>query len=390
MEKKVIIIGAGVAGPVLAMQLQKTGYRAEVYEARAEDNTREGAFLGLTPNGLNILKEFVDLNLLKADYTPAAMKFYNGRGKQIAEINTGYQKQKYGVETIQIKRSDLNKYTREAAIAKGITFHFNKVCKEVLDGLGGVEAFFEDGTSAQGDILVACDGTFSLVRRQLFPKEDKPSYTKIISTGGYARLDKLSKPTDSINMTFGERGFFAYAVSNKGEIWWFNNYYRETEPTREEFQRTIKEEIKSYLLELHKNDDPVFSEIICASDDMIVYPVYDIPHLKRWYMGNICLIGDAAHAVSPHVGQGASLALEDTAILAGFLSKETKVEDAFKKFQEARQGRVKKIIKSARKIGDNKSKPSPIATWFRDKFIGGFIKGEIKKLDWVYGFRVDG
>jgi 2-polyprenyl-6-methoxyphenol hydroxylase-like FAD-dependent oxidoreductase len=389
MEKKAIIIGAGVAGPVLAMQLQKSGYVAEVYEARGKDNTKEGAFLGLTPNGLNVLKEFIDLNKLKADYTPGTMKFYNAKGKQIAELSTSYQKEKYGAETIQIKRSDLSRYTREAATAKGIAIHYQKVCVKVLDNASGVEAFFEDGTSASGDILVACDGTFSAVRKQLFPDAYKPSYTKLISTGGYARLDTLSKPTDSIHMTFGEKGFFAYAVSNKGDIWWFNNYHREGEPSREEFQGALNEEIKNYLLEVHKNDDPLFSKIIRASDEMIVYPVYDIPNLKKWYKANICLIGDAAHAVSPHVGQGASLALEDTAILAKLLDQESSVEQAFEKFQEARQERVKKIIKTARKIGDNKSKPNPIATWFRDKLIGVFIKGEMKKLDWVYGFRGD-
>lgn len=387
MEKKAIIIGAGVAGPVLAMQLQKSGYVAEVYEARDKNDTKEGAFLGLTPNGLNVLREFVDLNKFKADYTPGTMKFYNAKGKQIAELSTSYQKEKYGTETIQIKRSDLSKYTREAAAAKGIAIHYNKICVKVLDHAQGVEAFFEDGTSASGDILVACDGTFSAVRKQLFPEAYKPSYTKLISTGGYARLDGFLKPTDSIHMTFGERGFFAYAVSNKGEVWWFNNYHREGEPSREEFQRTLNEEIKNYLLEVHKNDDPLFSKIIRASDEMIVYPVYDIPTLKKWYKGNICLIGDAAHAVSPHVGQGASLALEDTAILARLLREEFSAEQAFEKFQEARQERVEKIIKTARKIGDNKSKPNPIATWFRDKLIGFFIEGEMKKLDWVYGFK---
>ncbi len=174
-----------------------------------------------------------------------------------------------------------------------------------------MEAEFEDGHIAYGEALIACDGAFSTVRRNIFPGKTKPSYTKNISTGGYVYLPELSIPLDSIHMSFGERRFFAYSVSNHGEIWWFNNYYRETEPSREEVQTILKDEIKDHLLEIHKNDNPIFSRIIKASHGVIAYPVYDIPKLENWYKNRICLLGDAAHATSPHIGQGASLALEE-------------------------------------------------------------------------------
>lgn len=126
MNKKVIIIGAGVAGPILALQLKKMGFDPEIFESRSEDNTKEGAFLGLTPNGLNVLKEFVDLRKFKEDYTPGSIKFFNSKGKKIADLETAYQKEQYGVETIQIKRSNLNKYARIAAKAAGIKYFMIK------------------------------------------------------------------------------------------------------------------------------------------------------------------------------------------------------------------------------------------------------------------------
>ncbi len=280
---KAIIIGAGIAGPVMAIQLKYLGYDVEIFESRLENNNSEGAFLGITPNGLNILKMFLSLDKLKEEYTSGSMRFYNQKGRQIAKFSSDYQKEKYGCETIQIKRAHLNKIIQSAAEEAGIKIHFQKKCVGIEAMQTHIQAEFEDGSNEYGDILIACDGTFSTIRKKIFPTAAKPTYTKNISTGGYARLPELPAPLDCINMTFGERGFFAYSVSNQGEIWWFNNYYRENEPSKYETQTTLKEEIKNRLLDIHKNDDPVFSRIINASKEIIAYPVYDIPRLENWY-----------------------------------------------------------------------------------------------------------
>lgn len=387
MNKKAIIIGAGVAGPILALQLKKIGFDSEIFESRSEDNTKEGAFLGLTPNGLNVLKEFIDLKLLKEDYTPGSMKFFNSKGKQIAELGTAYQKEQYGVETIQIKRSNLNKYARIAAKAAGIKISYDKKFIKYHETNEQVIAYFADGTSAAADIMIGCDGMFSEVRSQLFPDVSAIQYTKLISTGGYAKIPELSKPLDSIRMTFGERGFFAYSVSDQGEVWWFNNYSREQQPKPYEIENTLKIEIQDYLVNVHKNDDPLFSKIIRNSHEIIAYPVYDVPKLSHWYKGRVCLIGDAAHGISPHIGQGASLALEDTVVIAELLKLHKYYGTAFQIFQSERQSRVEKVIKSARKVGDTKTKTNPIAAWFRDRFIGFFIGKQIRQLDWIYGWN---
>jgi len=386
MIKKALIIGAGVAGPIMALQLKKNGIGSEIFESRSEDNTKEGAFLGFTPNGLNVLKEFVDPELLKEDYTPGSIKFFNSGGKQIATLETAYQKQKYGVETLQLKRAILNKYARMAATGAGIKIAYGKKLVRCHEENGQVTAYFADGTTATGDLLIGCDGMFSEVRKQLFPEVSALRYTKLISTGGYARLPGLSTPLDSIRMTFGERGFFAYSVSNNGEIWWFNNYFREEQPKPHEIEGILKPEIQDHLARVHQNDDPVFSRIIRNSYEIIAYPIYDVPRLEHWYKGRICLIGDAAHGISPHIGQGASLALEDTAVLAGLLKTHADHRLAFQAFQSERQPRVEKVIRSARKVGDTKTKTNPVAAWFRDRLIGFFIRKQIQQLDWIYGW----
>jgi 2-polyprenyl-6-methoxyphenol hydroxylase-like FAD-dependent oxidoreductase len=385
---KAIIIGAGVAGPILAIQLKDLGYDVEIFEARREEEMSEGLFLGFTPNGQNVLKHFVPLDELYKDYTTGSMQFYNQENRLIASLDNTFQKEKYGAETIQIKRSHLNHLAIKAATERGIAVNYGKKCVGIQETEENVTILFEDGSQATADLVFGADGTFSAVRNILFPGANKPVYMGNISTGGYASLPHMRWPLHAIQMIFGERAFFAYNVTNNGEIWWFNNYYRKQEPAKGELQSIMKNEILQDLLRIHKNDPPIITEILKASHELIAYPVYDIPSLKQWHTKRVCLLGDAAHAIAPHSGQGASLALEDTVCIANALLSATTPFEAFQLYQGQRQQRVEKIIKTTRKIGSQKSKPNRLATWFRDQLLGFFIKQTIKQIDWIYIYQI--
>ncbi len=192
-KKSAILIGAGIAGPIMALQLQKLGINSTIYESRAAENLRDGAFLGLTPNGLNILKEFMDIQTLKSDYTPAKMRFFNAKSVEIAVLDDAYQLEKYGAQTIQIKRAALSELLREKAVESGVSIVFDKKVVSVIEKNKKVTATFEDGTQAEADFLIGCDGTFSAVRKNIFPESSKPTYTKIISTGGYAKVPRIKR-----------------------------------------------------------------------------------------------------------------------------------------------------------------------------------------------------
>src|SRR5205085_9028258 len=131
-------------------------------------------------------------------------------------------------------------------------------------------------------------------------------------------------------------------------------------------------QLKNTLLELHKNDPEPIADIIKSADTIELYPVYDIPFLANWHNGRVCLIGDAAHATAPHIGQGASLALEDTIVLAQCIRDFATVETAFETFQSLRQARVQKIVREARKVGDSKTVPTKFQQFFRDLLLPFF------------------
>ncbi|MET3878613.1 NAD(P)/FAD-dependent oxidoreductase [Chitinophaga sp. OAE865] len=387
--KKVLIAGAGIAGPALAIALIKQGVGVSIIESRQKSQIEEGLFIGISPNGLNILRGLTDISRLYDDYCPGTLHFLNARGKCIASLDTASQKEQYGIESIQVRRSAITRLLHDKLASLGCTVEYDCRLESIDDSGGKITVRTSRGVSDDFDILIGADGIHSRCRSIVFPHSPGPVFTELLSTGAIVNMPDWQDTSGAINMTFGERAFFAYATSNKGEVWWFNNFYRKKEPDRRKIDPVLQQEIKTKLLKLHREDHHKITEIINATRDLFAYPIYDMPQLEKWYTKNICLIGDAAHAISPHTGQGASLALEDSAILAKCLTKYGEPEKAFQVFQALRQKRVEKVVAQARKIGKSKSKANPVATFFRDIFLKHFISLEKKKMDWVYSYKVD-
>jgi len=389
VTQKAIIIGCGISGPVMALFLRKIGIEATIYEAQTQHRDDAGTFLGISPNGLNVLNAFIPLDTVLTDFTPGRMSFFNAKNKNIGEIDNARQKELYGAETVQLKRGLLNKVVRTVAIENGIRIELGKKLKEISQTEKTATAFFDDGTSTTADFILGCDGIHSATRKLIFPDGPKIVYTGLLSTGGYSTLPNVKDLYGSIRMTFGEKSFFAYAVSNLGEVWWFNNIAQEKEPGRNELTKLELNQLKNILLDLHKNDPEPIVDIIKSANNVEIYPIYDIPFLEKWHKGRVCLLGDSAHATAPHIGQGASLALEDTLVLAKCIRDCPSLEAAFEKFQSLRQRRVQKIVKEARKVGDNKTVPNKFQQFFRDLLLPFFVKMEAKKMDWVYSYKTN-
>ncbi len=103
------------------------------------------------------------------------------------------------------------------------------------------------------------------------------------------------------------------------------------------------------------------------------------------------LIGDAAHAISPHAGQGASLALEDAMLLAKMLSDSVAShEQVFAKFVQQRRSRVERVIAEARRRGDGKRTLTPATAWIRDRVISAFARFSGARMNhWMYSYKID-
>jgi 2-polyprenyl-6-methoxyphenol hydroxylase-like FAD-dependent oxidoreductase len=391
--KKVLIVGCGIAGPVAAMFFKRAGIEAEIYEAQSAPDDYGGFFLNVASNGLDVLKTLgLDAQIAAEGFRCPRMVMWSGSGKRLGEVRNGAAAGQ-GAESVIMKRGVLHRILREAALRQEIKIVFGKQLKGILvTDEQQVIATFEDGTNATGDFLVGCDGIHSRTRQIVDPRAPAPTYTGLVSCGGFSHSATLPPTPDTQHFIFGKRAFFGYLVKPDGEIYWFNNLAYPGEPRRSELAAISQKEWQQKLLALHSGDQPFIQDIIRATEGAIGrHPIYDIPTLPKWHTGPLVLIGDAAHATSPSAGQGASLALEDAIVLAKCVRDIPRLEDAFAAYERLRRDRAEKVVQSSRDIGNQKAASNPIARWFRDLVLPFFLKRftNPSALAWIYSYNVD-
>jgi 2-polyprenyl-6-methoxyphenol hydroxylase-like FAD-dependent oxidoreductase len=390
-EKKALIIGGGIGGPTAAMALQRVGIEATVYEAYDRPVDSVGLFLNTASNGLDVLKTLnAHAPVIEGAFPAPRMVMWSGTGKRLGEVANGVRLPD-GTVSVIVKRGFLQRVLADEAMSRGVKIEYGKRLAGFEVVSDGVVARFEDGTQAEGDLLIGADGIHSRTRRILDPTAPEPTYTGLLSMGGYAHGSRIPPTPDSQHFVFGKRAFFGYLVKPSGEIYWFANLQRPDEPSREELAGTSSEEWKRHLLDLFSGDIELIGEIIKATQSEIgVYPVHDIPTMATWHRGSVALIGDAAHAVSPSAGQGASLAMEDALVIAKCLREIPDTEQAFAAYERLRRERAEKVVAYSRRIGNTKSL-GPIARWFRDLMMPFVLKhfANSNSHTWLYTYHVD-
>ena len=391
-KRKALIIGCGVAGPVVALFLQRAGIEAEIYEARAESTDYGGSFLNMACNGLGVLKTLGLDDQVSSQGSPIPrMSIWSGKGKRLGEVRNGARAE-VGAPSINILRSRLHQVLREGAEQRRIKMSFGKKLAGLSTGEQGVIATFEDGTTAEGSFLVGCDGVHSRTRQLINPDAPTPQYTGLISTGGFAQHSSFPPTPDTMHFIFGQRAFFGYHISSSGEMYWFVNFSQRSAPARGDVDMIVSDEWQERMLDLFRGDLPLISEMIRATQSPIIgYPIYDISTQPIWQKGPVVLVGDAIHAVSPGAGQGASLAIEDAIVLAKCLRDREDHALAFAIYERLRRARVEHMVRYGRSLGQAKVMTNPIQVWFRDMLMPFFLKrfANPAALDWVYSYKVD-
>jgi len=361
-----IIIGGGIAGPATAMALAKAGLEATVYEARPHGADGGGVMLTLAVNGIDALRTLgADAAAVAAGFPTPQITLRTHTGKRLGVTSTGGALAD-GTVAHTIRRADLYQALHSKAVARRITVLHGKRLVGAQEYPGGVQATFADGTQAQADILVGCDGVHSTVRGLIDPAAPAPSYAGLLNTGGFASGVTVAAPPGSYEMIFGKRAFFGYATAPGGQVWWFANLPQHREPARGEAEMVSAAQWRHRLTEIYAEDAGPALELIAATPGFApMTPIHTIPHLRRWHTGRMIVVGDAAHAPSPTSGQGASLSIEDAVLLATSLRAIEPVSAAFTHFETVRRPRVEKIIKAAARINNNKA-PSPAGRLLRD------------------------
>jgi len=392
-NRRALIVGGGIGGPVAAMALERAGIQAVVYEAAEAPGDHVGLFLNTSSNGLDVLRTLAVDAVGQADGVPIPSSvMWSGTGKRLGEVANGIRLQDGTVSTA-IRRGLLQRVLREEAERRGVKVEFGKRLDTYrVGGDGQVIARFADGTEAEGAVLIGADGIHSATRQAMDPAAPKPTYTGLLSIGGYSHSTTISPTPDTQHFVFGSRAFFGYLVRASGEIWWFANLARADEPSRAELAGISTAEWKRRLLDLFAGDLDRIAEILQATQGEIgAYTVHDIPTIPTWHRGPVVLIGDAAHATSPNAGQGASLAMEDALVVAKCLRDLPDVEQALATYERLRRERAEKVVAYSHRIGRSKTISNPVGVWIRDLVMPFALKrfANPKAHAWIYTYHVD-
>jgi 2-polyprenyl-6-methoxyphenol hydroxylase-like FAD-dependent oxidoreductase len=389
--RKALIIGAGIAGPVAALFLKRIGFDAAVYEAWSY-STGIGGGLQIAPNGMHVLAELgIAGEIIRGGEIAESFDFYSRRGAWLASIGQDMQA-RFGQPAVNMRRAMLNETLVDRAWSSSVEVHFDKRLARIEDRADRpIVAHFTDGTSAEGDLLIGADGVHSAVRQHVIPDGPHPFDTGLIGFGGFVPRAILENAAigPRIEATFGQIGFFGYGYCSpdpdQGAMWW------STQPSdgidAATFRAMSAQRLKQHLRDFHAGwHDPIPS-IIDAAEDLAVTDTLDVATLPTWSRGRVVVIGDAAHATSPHAGQGASIALEDAMRLACLLQSDEEYNVVFDKFERERRPRAERVVALARRNGNSKRPFSPAGAWFRDRMLKLLIPLTSKGMDWMYAYN---
>ncbi|OKJ98303.1 FAD-dependent oxidoreductase [Amycolatopsis sp. CB00013] len=364
---KVLIAGGGIAGTITAIALHETGHEPVIHEAYDRTAEGVGAFLTLAVNGLDALAPLGLKSLVKGlGFDTPRIKMHLGDGRELADFALGGQLDDDTVSQT-VLRSELYIGLRDEAVRRGIEIRYGKRLADARETRDGVLATFEDGSSAEGDLLIGADGLRSRVRTIIDPKAPSPRYVPLLNTGGLAEGLRLDDEPGVMHMTFGKRLFFAHVVHPDGGVWWFANVPRKREPSPTDL--TVTTTWREDLIRGLAVDRTPAVEIVRATREIYrPWATYDFPSVPTWRTDRMVIIGDAAHATSPAAGQGAAMAIEDAVTLARCLRDVPSIPKALTVYEGLRRERVEAVVERGKRNGDAKA-AGPVGRVIRDFFL---------------------
>ena len=388
--RKALIIGAGIAGPVTAIFLKKAGIDAQLFEAWPY-STGIGGGLQIAPNGMHVLAEIgLAEEMIRRGSIAESFDFYSRSGVRLGSVNQN-MKARFGQPAVNMCRATLNEAIVNKAWCENVELAFEKRLVRIEDRPDQpVIAHFADGSSAEGDFLIGADGVHSAVRAHVIPDGPKPFDTGLIGFGGFVPRSLIDKTSigQRVLTTFGQSGFFGYGFcssdSSDGVMWW------STQPAHgidaATFRAMSQDAIKRHLLNFHAGWHDPIPRLLEAAENIVVTATLDVATLPTWSRKRTLLIGDAAHATSPHAGQGASLALEDAMRLGRLLQNGGELGATFEAFEKERRPRAERVVALARRNGNSKREFSATGAWIRDRMLKLLLPVTARGMDWMYAY----
>jgi len=361
----VAIVGAGMGGLATAAALRRVGIEVAVYE-QAQQFARLGAGIQVGCNAMKVLRLLgLEARMRQQSFYPRS---WNNRDWRTGEVKFDMifgesAERKFGAPYLLAHRGDLHAALASAVPAQCINLGHKLVG---LDETGdGVKLSFADGTTATADAVVGADGVHSVVRDILFGATPVNFTGRIAYRTTYPASLLGGETIGDCTKWWGEdRHIVIYYVKpDRSEV------YLVTSQPEPEF-RIESWSAKGDVKELRKAFAGFSREVervLAACPDVHKWAIVDRDSIEHWAEGNVTLLGDACHPMTPYMAQGAAMAIEDAAVLSRCLDgvEREGVANAFRRFEATRRERTTRVQETSRRN-----------TWLREK----------TDTDWVYTY----
>ena len=384
---RIAIAGGGIGGLTLALALRQRGLEAEVFE-QAPELAEIGAAVALSANSTRELRRLGVLDGITAASTePTELIYRDWRsGRRVAAYpvrQDGQYQKRFGAPYYGIHRADLQRVLSGALGGAGL--HLGHCLSGLVDRGDGIRLEFADGRSAEADLVVGADGVRSVVRRFVTDGAGE-LYSGTSAFRGIVPAEKLPSLPDpqAIQFWMGpDAHLLHYAIGARGED---VNFFAVTEgpATWPHADKWVTEAEPGEAVAAFEGWHPAVTEMVAAGWVTMRWGLFTVRPLLRWSRGRAVLLGDAAHAMLPHHGQGANTTIEDAVTLAELLADAASddLDGVMGHYQTLRRARTRKIQRSSRATNDLLHLPDGPALAERDRRVSSFPED----FGWIHEF----
>ncbi|MFT3790956.1 MAG: FAD-dependent oxidoreductase [Rudaea sp.] len=350
----VLVVGGGIGGLTAAIALRQAGIAVDLVEINTDWKVYH---IGIVVQA-NFIRAMAGIGMadriVAAGFPYGSLVFRDLQGVPVVELEgTRLAGPRYPSH-LGMSRPRLHEVLLASVAESGARLRLGATFRSLEQDADGVDVEFTDGSRGRYDVVIGADGIYSKVRETLFGDALKPAYTgQGVWRYNVRRPEELTGSFVTMGLEGGKAGFIPLSEET-GYVWLVT-----TEPGNPwHEQATLAQRMHDHLLPCGGVMARLREQIV--DPQQVVYrPLESILLPKPWYRGRILVIGDGAHATTPHLGQGAAQAVEDAVVVAQLLARDEPVEALMAQFMERRYERCKFIAEASLQIGAWEQHPTP-------------------------------
>lgn len=358
MNKTINIIGAGIGGLTTAIALEQKGFKTRIFE-QAEKMKSVGAGIILANNAMQVYKK-LGLNTIieNSGHSISSINITKPNLKPLSKADLVFFEKKYSTKNIAIHRGVLQQLL--ISQLKSSEIILDHKLKSLIQDENGYLLKFENNKTHKAPVVIGADGINSIVRSSLFPK-NSIRHANQICWRGITNYNLPLEYKNELNEAWGKGERFGFVQISENKVYWY---------ALKSFKESVNDLSLNHIDKYFEKYHTIVKNIINSTpiEAVNTAEISDLKPTNLWHTKNVCLIGDAAHATTPNMGQGACQAIEDAFVLSECINT-YEINKAFEEFQKLRLPKAHRIVKTSWSIGKMAHLSNPILIGLRNRLL---------------------